>query len=122
MSPVAVNRHTRKVRMSLEKAVRFHLLYELVFVRNEFLIDTDLTLLTLLALSGETELPAFCERHQHLGGKQNVRNRLTKLTKRKLVSKRRPGDVYLIQLPAELQIDTTQSLLLEYNLLGHVPA
>ena len=127
---MTANTRQKKVRLSLDQAIRFYLLTELVFFRKLALIDSDLTLLTLLARIGETELPAFCTQAAEQiraenqsstpqnSAEQHVRNRIVKLVKRGLVNKHRPGSCTLINLPEDLRLPTDKPLLIDYKILG----
>lgn len=126
-----INRITRKVRLgSMEDAVRYQLITELVFLRKQSIIDTDLTYLTLLSMWGPISLKEFCHKavvHIHGDGVmtdvekhpvriQTVRNRLGVLEKRGYVVKSGKGRKMLMVNPA-LELGTRGNILLEYNFL-----
>ena len=55
-----VNKVEKKYRLTHYDLVKYQVITEFVFFKKENLIDTDLELLTLLALEGPVELTKFC--------------------------------------------------------------
>lgn len=126
-----INKLTRKVRLdSKQTAIKYQLITELVFLRKQSVIDSDLTYLTLLIEWGPTPLKDFCnkvvnylygkdsinnvEKHPHRI--QAVRNRVGMLEKRGLIIKDGKGKKTISFTPA-IKIETEGNILLEYNFL-----
>ena len=56
-----INKVTRKVRLdSTLTAIKYQLITELMFLRRQALIESDLTYLALLTLTGPVPLKEFC--------------------------------------------------------------
>lgn len=126
-----IRRVNKKVRLeSRLDAVKYQLITELVFLRRQSLIDTDLTCLALLALWGPIPLKEFCHKAVlHLYGSgivtdvekhpvrvQTVRNRLCIMEKRGFLTKEGRGKKMLSINPL-IELVTTGNTLLEYNFL-----
>lgn len=126
-----INKVTRKVRLdSMLTAVKYQLITELVFLRKQSLIDSDLTYLALLTVLGPISLKEFCTKAVvHIYGDeilhdvlkhpvkvQTVRNRLGIMEKRGLITKVGKGKKTLHINPS-ISIVTTGNVLLEYNFL-----
>ena len=115
----------KKMLLDKKELVKFQLLTELVFFKKETLIDSDMSILTLLALWGPIELSKFCntaakdmydiQKMEEFAVKsQNIRNRVAKLQKRNLVSK----DGRMIQLASSINVVTKGNILVDYNFLA----
>ena len=126
-----INKLTRKVRLdSLHTAIKYQLITELVFLRRQSIIDSDLTYLALLVEWGPISLKEFCHKAVvYLFGKdsaldgvkhpvrvQTVRNRLGILEKRGFILKEGRGKKTLAINPA-IPIKSNGNLLLEYNFI-----
>ena len=126
-----INRITRKIRLdSTHTAIKYQLITELVFLRKQSLIDSDLTYLALLIEWGNMPLKQFCngvvihlfgiesmsDAEKHPVRVQNVRNRLGSLEKRGLVIKDGKGKK-MISFAPSIKIESTGNILLEYNFL-----
>lgn len=115
----------KKMLLEKKELVKFQLLTELVFFKKETLIDSDMSILTLLALWGPIELSKFCneaakemydiQRMEEFSVKsQNIRNRVAKLQKRGLISK----DARVIKLASSINVVTKGNVLVDYNFLA----
>ncbi len=127
-----VNKVQKKVRVSSFDLVKYQIITELIFFKQEYLIPSDIELLTLLAMWGPLELSAFCNaaaKHIYKDvtpeefsiRAQNVRNRITKLVKRGIVVKSGANNK-LVQIHPELTIHRKGNILLDYNFLALEPA
>jgi hypothetical protein len=123
-----VNKIQKKIRVNPYDVVKFQVITELIFFRNLSVIPSDVELLSLIALWGPMELSAFCAaaaRHIYTEAKpedlsvraQNVRNRIVKLEKRKLVLKSSGGKKQ-ISINPDLNIHAKGNILLDYNILA----
>jgi len=126
-----INRLTRKIRLDTAyDAIKYQLVTELVFLRKQNIIDSDLTYLTLLVDWGPLPLKEFCNKVvvQLFGSiatkdidkypvrVQTVRNRLGILEKRGLVVKDGKGKKMIAFTPT-IPVYTTGNILLDYNFL-----
>jgi hypothetical protein len=126
-----INKVTRKIRLdSMHTAVKYQLITELVFLRKQSIIESDLTYLALLVEWGAMPLKQFCNNVvTHLFGAeslrdvekhpvrvQTVRNRLGLLEKRGLVVKQGKGKKIIAFNPA-IEVETVGNILLDYNFL-----
>lgn len=126
-----INKLTRKVRLdSLHTAIKYQLITELVFLRKQSIIDSDLVYLTLLGEWGAMSLKQFCHKAvlylfgedsandgiKHPVRVQTVRNRLSILEKRGFIVKNGRGNKTISINPA-IPLRTDTNLLLEYNFL-----
>jgi hypothetical protein len=117
----------KKLRVTEFDSVKFQLITELTFVRKEQVIHTDIDLLAILAIWGPSNLSEFCwnaanalypnaEPEKLLLRAQNIRNKITKLTRRGFVEKTsdtRKG----VRLSPSLEVVTGRNILLNFNLL-----
>ena len=122
-----IQKISKKLRITREDYIRSQLIFELIFLKREHVIPSDLQFLTLLALWGPLELQSFCEKaatqtydsinpYDLPKRAQNVRNRMVKLEKRGLVVKEKKGKKMIKVLPSLINQDD-DNILLEYNLL-----
>ena len=126
-----INKLTRKIRLdSMHDAITYQLVTELVFLRKQNIIDSDLTYLTLLVQWGPLPLKEFCNKVVvHLFGSsatedidkypvrvQTVRNRLGILEKRGFVVKDGKGKKMIAFTPS-IPVYKTGNVLLDYNFL-----
>lgn len=126
-----INRVTRKVRLeSRVDLVKYQLITELVFLRKIPLIDSDLTYLSYLTLSGPVLLKDFCRKmvtemygpeiasdpNKYIVRLQTVRNRLNMLEKKGLVHKQGKGKKQ-IRLNPGIPVQIQDNVLLDYNFL-----
>jgi hypothetical protein len=123
-----VNKVEKKYRLTHYDLVKYQVITEFVFFKKENLIDTDLELLTLLALEGPVELTKFCNNVvkktypdiavEEFGVRsQNIRNKLTKLEKRGLIKK---SDSYkkTIEIAMSVPVLKSGNVLLDYKFLA----
>jgi hypothetical protein len=130
-----IKKVTRKIRLSSKgDAIKYQLITELVFLRKQNIIDSDLEYLTLLGEWGSMSLKQFCHKAvlylfgedsandgvKHPVRVQTVRNRLSMLEKRGFIIKSGRGNK-TISLNPHIPISTDPNLLLEYNFL-HIEA
>jgi hypothetical protein len=126
-----INKVTRKIRLdSKHNAIKYQLITELVFLRKQSIIESDLVYLALLVEWGPISLKQFCNNVVvYLHGEdaikdvekypvrvQNVRNRMSVLEKRGLVQKDGKGKK-TISFNSSIVIQSTANILLEYNFL-----
>lgn len=126
-----INKVTRKIRLdSAHTAIKYQLITELVFLRKQTMIDSDLTYLALLIEWGPMPLKQFCNSvvihlfgiesmtdvEKHPVRVQNVRNRLGALEKRGLVIKDGKGKK-MISFAPSIKVESIGNILLEYNFL-----
>lgn len=115
------------MRVSEFDSVKYQLITELSFVKKELVIPSDIELLAVLAIWGAMSLSEFCQKAavtlnpgiepQHISLRsQNIRNKLTKLTKRGFVEKS-DDPRKLVRLDPSLNIVTGRNILLNFNLL-----
>ena len=123
-----VHKVEKKLRLTKKDAVKYQLLTELVFLRKEQVIPSDMDILTLLAMWGPLELSKFCneaakelyviEKMEDFSIRaQNVRNRMSKLQKRGFVVKD-PEDKKVVKLASDIPVESTGNVLLDYKFLG----
>jgi hypothetical protein len=89
------------------------------YLKDISLSQTDLNCLTLLALSGEKELPEFCElaaEQKIFKSVQTVRNALAKAEKKKLISKDGKNKKK-IKISNEINVQTDGNILLVHKLV-----
>lgn len=123
-----VNKVEKKYRLTHYDLVKYQVITEFVFFKKENLIDTDLELLTLLAIEGTVDLTKFCNNvvkktfpeispEEFAVRAQNVRNKLTKLEKRGLIKK---SDTYkkTIQIAMSVPVLKSGNVLLDYKFLA----
>lgn len=123
-----VTKIEKKFRLSRYDLVKYQIITDLVFFKKEQIADNDLELLTWLGVTGPIDLTKFCnfivkQNHKNIEPEefavksQNVRNKLTKLEKRKLVVK---SDTYkkMIQLSTEITVHAKGNVLLDYKFLS----
>ena len=126
-----INKVIRKVRLdSRLDSIKYQLITELMFLRKQPLIDTDLTYLALLVMWGPISLKEFCHKavlhvygativtdvEKHPVRVQTVRNRLGVMEKRGLITKQGKGKKILSINPA-IPMTIQGNVLLEYNFL-----
>lgn len=126
-----IKKLTRKIRLDSKfDAIKYQLITELVFLRKQSIIDSDLIYLTLLGEWGAMSLKEFCHRSvlylfgqdsandgvKHPVRVQTVRNRLSILEKRGFIVKSGRGNK-TISLNPHIPISVENNILLEYNFL-----
>jgi hypothetical protein len=120
-----VNKIEKKYRLSKHDLVKYQIITELIFFKKENLIPSDIELLTLLGTWGPMELSKFCnaaakklhpniEPEEFSTRAQNVRNRMSKLEKRGIISKSLDKKTILI---AGVVIQSKGNVLLDYKFL-----
>ena len=123
-----VKKINKKLKLSTSDIVRYQLLTEVLFFKKEYLIPSDLEILTLLVMWGPIELGGFCAAAakviypeslpEELSTRaQNIRNRIVKLEKRKIVVKSKTGRK-VIALNPNIEIHSKGNILLDYNYLA----
>ena len=123
-----VSKIEKKYRLTHYDLVKYQVITEFVFFKKESLIDTDIDLLTLLAMDGPVELTKFCNEvvkktfpdtiaEEFAVKSQNIRNKLGKLEKRGLIEK---SDSYkkIIQIAISVPVIKTGNVLLDYKFLA----
>ena len=122
-----VNNIQIKRKLSYFDYIKTQLLIELTINKKEFLIESDIELLTLLVISGPNELGRFCTyatKYMYKNAlnedfavkSQNIRNRLIKLEKRNIILKT-SGSKKIVQLSPTISISKDKNSLLTYNFL-----
>lgn len=110
-----VKKVTKKLRVTKTNVIKYQLITEIVFFKEEHLIPSDLEILILLVMWGPMELVGFClnaakELYPETPPEdisvrsQNVRNRIVKLEKRNIVTKSKTGRK-VISLNSDINID-----------------
>ena len=123
-----VKKINKKLRLSIENIVRYQIITEILFFKEEHLIPSDLEILTLLAIWGPIDLVLFCtqaSKHIYKDIKpeeiamrsQNIRNRIVKLEKRNFIEKTKEGKKQ-IQINPIFNIISKGNILLDYNYLA----
>lgn len=123
-----VKKVTKKLRVTTPDVIKYQLITEIVFFKNEYLIPSDLDILILLVKWGPMELVGFCMNAakqlypdtapEDLSVRsQNVRNRIVKLEKRNIVTKSKTGRK-IISLNPDINIQSEGNILLDYNYLA----
>ena len=123
-----VKKVTKKLRVTTLDVIKYQLITEIVFFKNEYLIPSDLDILILLVKWGPMELVGFCMNAakqlypetapEDLSVRsQNVRNRIVKLEKRNIVTKSKTGRK-IISLNPDINIQSEGNILLDYNYLA----
>ena len=123
-----VKKVTKKLRVTTPDIIKYQLITEIVFFKNEYLIPSDLDILILLVKWGPMELVGFCMNAakqlypdtapEDLSVRsQNVRNRIVKLEKRNIVTKSKTGRK-IISLNPDINIQSEGNILLDYNYLA----
>jgi hypothetical protein len=122
-----VKKINKKLKLSTLDIVRYQLLTEVMFFKKEYLIPSDLEILTLLVMWGPIELGGFCAAAakviypeslpEDLSTRaQNIRNRIVKLEKRNIVVKSKTGRK-IIALNSDIDVYSKGNILLDYNYL-----
>lgn len=118
----------KKLRLSTQDIIKYQLITEVLFFKKEYLIPSDLEILTLLVMWGPIELGKFCiaaakilypevSPEEISTRAQNVRNRIVKLEKRKIIVKSKTGRKVIILNP-DIDIQSKGNILLDYNYLA----
>jgi len=123
-----VKKINKKLKMSTQDIIKYQLLTEILFFKNEYLIPSDLEILTLLVMWGPIDLGGFCASAarviypeslpEELSTRaQNIRNRIVKLEKRHIIVKSKTGRK-IIALNPNIDIHSKGNILLDYNYLA----
>jgi hypothetical protein len=128
LQKMEVNKVEKKYRLTHYDLVKYQVITEFVFFKKENLIDTDLELLTLLALEGPVDLTKFCNtvvkktypeiNPEEFGVRaQNIRNKLTKLEKRGMIRK---SEAYkkTIEIAMSVPVLKSGNVMLDYKFLA----
>lgn len=123
-----VKKINKKLRLSTPDIVKYQLITEVLFFKNEYLIPSDLEILTLLVMWGPIELGGFCASAakviypdslpEELSTRaQNIRNRIVKLEKRNIIVKTKTGRKVIVLNP-DIDVHSKGNILLDYNYLA----
>lgn len=123
-----VKKINKKLKLSTQDIVKYQLITEVLFFKKEYLILSDLEILTLLVMWGPIELGGFCAAAakviypdslpEELSTRaQNIRNRIVKLEKRNIIVKSKTGRK-IIALNPDIDIHCKGNILLDYNYLA----
>lgn len=127
---IEVNKLNKKIRMTLYDAVKYQIITEIMFLKKENIIPSDIEILTLLGLWGPVNLSSFCfkaatylypglQPEEYAIRSQNVRNRIVKLQKRNIVVK---NDKKAIALNPDFKVVGKGNVLIDYNFLALEPS
>jgi len=127
-----VQKVTKKIRISNIDAIKYQLITEFLFFRNEYIIPGDLAILIFLVKWGPMDLGTFCtEAAKELYPdtppeglslrSQNIRNRIVKLEKRDIIVKSDAGRK-TISITPDIDIFSRGNILLDYNYLSVEPS
>jgi len=127
-----VQKVTKKIRITTSDAIKYQLITEIMFFKNEHLIPGDLEILRLLVMWGPIELVDFCtaaakELYSDAAPEklslrsQNIRNRIVKLEKRNIIVKT-SASRKTIDIAPEINIFSKGNILLDYNYLSVEPS
>jgi hypothetical protein len=123
-----VKKITKKIKVTTPDVIKYQLITEIMFMKKEHLIPSDLDILILLVMWGPMELVGFCMNAakqlypetapEDLSVRsQNVRNRIVKLEKRNIVVKSKTGRK-VIGLNPDIDVHSKGNILLDYNYLA----
>lgn len=123
-----VKKINKKLRLSTSDIIKYQIITEILFFKKEYLIPSDLEILTLLVMWGPLELGGFCAAAakviypkslpEELSTRaQNIRNRIVKLEKRDIIVKSKNGRK-VIALNPTIDIQSKGNILLDYNYLA----
>lgn len=126
-----INRVHKKIRVGYSDIIRYQIISELVFLKKEHLIDSDIKLLTELVLNQPVELSEFCyntvkklyteiEPEKISIKSQNIRNKVISLQKRGIIVKTNKGKNKIMINPS-YNIQSKGNVLLDYNILAIEP-
>lgn len=114
-----VNQLQKKTKMDHWKIIKYQIL-TYCFLENIHISNSDLDCLTLLSISGESELNLFCtEVHKKniFQSPQTVRNALSKAEKKNLIIKE-GRNKKKISINPSMNIQTSGNILLDYKFLA----
>lgn len=123
-----VKKINKRLRLSTQDIIKYQLLTEVSFFKKEYLIPSDLEILTLLVMWGPIDLGGFCAAAakviyaeslpEELSTRsQNIRNRIVKLEKRNIIVKSKTGRK-VIALNPDIDVHSKGNILLDYNYLA----
>lgn len=123
-----INKIERKLKLEVKDFVRFQLIAALIFFKKETLTPSELEILTLLTITGETELGKFCNNsvkvmyndvkmEEFAIKAQNIRNILTKMEKRGFIVKTAGSGRKSIKVHSDLAVYFEGNTLLNYQFL-----
>jgi hypothetical protein len=119
-----VNQVQKKVRMDLWEIVKLQFITH-CFIKNIKVSDLDLSCLSMLAISGETELTDFCNTaadNNIFGCSQSVRNAVAKAERKGLIDFVKVGkNRKRIKISKEIVVQTTGNILLDYKFIRIEP-
>jgi hypothetical protein len=116
-----VNQVSKIVRMDKWSIVKYQIATH-CYLKDIPLSKPDLNCLTFLALTGEKELPEFCElasKNNIFKSAQSVRNALAKAEKKKLITKKGKNKKK-IKLSSDLNVQIEGNILLVHKMV-HIP-
>jgi hypothetical protein len=112
-----VKKVDQRVKTTLENTVKYQILTYCFF--NDIRInDSDLSLLTELALCEDTEVPKFCKLltdKNIFKSLQSARNAISKVHKKDLVDKNSQKKIFLNR---SINVQSKGIILLDYKILG----
>jgi hypothetical protein len=114
-----VNQVEKRVRMSRWDIVKYQLITH-CYLYKIGISESDLDCLTLLAIEGETELTTFCNKaydKKIFSSIQSVRNCLTKVEKKKLITKEGKNKKKIYISPS-VKLFAQGNILLDYKFLS----
>ena len=114
-----VNQVDKKVRMSKWEIVKYQLLTH-CYLNKISVSEADLDCLTFLAIEGDQELTAFCNKAHTkdiFSSTQSVRNCLTKAEKKNLIKKEGKNKKKIFINP-EIKVHCNGNILLDFKFLS----
>lgn len=114
-----VNQVEKRVKLSKWEIVKYQLLTH-CYLYKIGMSDSDLNCLTLLAISGESELTSFCNKafeKNIFSSIQSVRNCLAKAEKRKMIVKEGKNKKK-ISIHPDVKLHADGNILLDYKFLS----
>jgi hypothetical protein len=117
-----VNRVELKMRVGLNETIKYQIL-TFCFFKNILISNSDLKFLAALAKNPNIEISKFCILLTELNvfkSSQSARNAISKAEKKGLIVKKN-GLKKTITLNADLNVQSTGVVLLDYKILGNEP-
>lgn len=123
-----VKKIEKKIRLNSFQIIRCQLINELIFIKNQNIIPSDIDLLALLCIWGKTELNKFCLNATKYIYKdididkfsirsQGIRNKILKLEKRGFINRINDNKKSII-LNSDISITKGTNILVSYNYLS----
>lgn len=114
-----VNQVEKRVRMSKWDIVKYQFITH-CYLYKIIISESDLECLTLLAMEGETDITSFCNKafdKKIFSSIQSVRNCLSKVEKKKLITKEGKNKKKIYISPA-VKMVSEGNILLDYKFLS----